>query len=372
MDPYVTTTTTDVTSNYVTGEAVTVTAKKPKSSKKKKHKEASTSDPYGGSVNPYTDSTELTTLSKHKKKKDKKQPKSERSKKSKKSSTSSSKNTSNKSDDEDFADEFAYAHPVLEASGWEQLLAKDINKEHAHATGPHSTHQYAITGHESQIVTVAIPPGQDCQGEPGSMMYLTSDVSMKVSCGADCCGRCMGGESCCIVNFHNHASPSNPNQTGYAALVTNSPLAKVVPIDMNSAAVGGELIVQKGAYMASYGDVQITYSFDCNFIRCCCGGMGLVRQKIKGTGTAFLGAVGTIVQKVLAPGEVLLVDTNCLLAYAESCTFDLKRAGGLVGMIGGGEGIFNTSVKGPGLVVVQSMNMVMLLESLAAEKMYRR
>ena len=99
---------------------------------------------------------------------------------------------------------------------------------------------------------------------------------------------------------------------------------------------------------------------------------GLVRQKIVGTGTAFLGATGTIVQKVLGANETILVDTNCLLAYAETCTFDLKKTGGIVNWIGGGEGIFNSTITGPGLVVVQSMNMCMLLECLAADKMYRR
>jgi uncharacterized protein (AIM24 family) len=99
---------------------------------------------------------------------------------------------------------------------------------------------------------------------------------------------------------------------------------------------------------------------------------GLVRQKLEGNGTAFLGATGTIVQKVLDHNETILIDTNCILAYAETCTFDLKKTGGIVNWIGGGEGIFNSSLKGPGLVVVQSMNMCMLLQSLVADKMYRR
>ena len=99
---------------------------------------------------------------------------------------------------------------------------------------------------------------------------------------------------------------------------------------------------------------------------------GLVRQKIEGSGTAFLGATGTIVQKVLQANEVMLLDTNCLLAYAESCTFEIQATGGIVNWIGGGEGFFNSSITGPGLVVVQSMNTQMLLEALAADKMYRR
>ena len=104
----------------------------------------------------------------------------------------------------------------------------------------------------------------------------------------------------------------------------------------------------------------------------CIALQGLVRQKLEGTGTAFLGATGTIVQKVLDAGEVMLIDTNCLLAYAETAEFDLKRTGGIVNWIGGGEGIFNSSITGPGLVVVQSMNMCVLLQSLAADKIYRR
>jgi uncharacterized protein (AIM24 family) len=67
-----------------------------------------------------------------------------------------------------------------------------------------------------------------------------------------------------------------------------------------------------------------------------------------------------------------VVDTNCLLAYSDSCQFDLKRAGGIVGMIGGGEGIFNSTITGPGLVILQSMNVKLLLDSLAADKIYRR
>lgn len=68
----------------------------------------------------------------------------------------------------------------------------------------------------------------------------------------------------------------------------------------------------------------------------------------------------------------MVLDTNCLLAYSESCTFDLKRTAGIVGMVGGGEGIFNSTITGPGLAIVQSMNKFLLLQSLVADKMVRR
>lgn len=68
----------------------------------------------------------------------------------------------------------------------------------------------------------------------------------------------------------------------------------------------------------------------------------------------------------------MLVDTECILAYSESCTFDQKLNAGIVSWIGSGQGLFNTTLKGPGLAIVQSMNMKILLASLAADKMYRR
>lgn len=77
-------------------------------------------------------------------------------------------------------------------------------------------------------------------------------------------------------------------------------------------------------------------------------------------------------EKVLAEGEVVVVDTNCVLAFAKTCKLDVKRAGNIVGMVGGGEGIFNTTLTGPGLVIMQSMNERLWLQAIAADKMYRR
>jgi uncharacterized protein (AIM24 family) len=107
-------------------------------------------------------------------------------------------------------------------------------------------------------------------------------------------------------------------------------------------------------------------------MRCCCAGLGLVRQKITGNGTVFLNSTGTIVQKVLQEGETVLVDTECVLAFADSCKLDIRKAGGILGMMGGGEGIFNTTLTGPGLVIMVSMNQTVFREALAAQKLYRR
>lgn len=86
----------------------------------------------------------------------------------------------------------------------------------------------------------------------------------------------------------------------------------------------------------------------------------------------MIAASGTIIQKVLEQGETIIIDSNCVLAFAQSCKLDVRRAAGIVGMIGGGEGIFNTTLTGPGLVLVQSMNELTFRDALAANKLYTR
>ncbi|GAX09678.1 hypothetical protein FisN_19Lh146 [Fistulifera solaris] len=245
---------------------------------------------------------------------------------------------------------------VLATTGWSHLPLP-------------TTPVYAIAGHESQVLTVQLNNvGDVCQGEPGTMMYLSSDIQQSTTCEEGCLERTCAGESCCVLHFTKSAGGATT--PSYCALTPNFPTAKVVPIDLNT--VQGVLICQQGAYMASWGDVHVEMSLDCNLLRCCCGGMGLVRQKLQGTGTVFLAGTGTMLQKILQPGEIIVVDTNCVMAFAGSCTMDLRRVGGVMGMIGGGEGIFNTTITGPGLVVVQSMNELMFKQALVANKLYRR
>ncbi len=236
--------------------------KKKKKTKKKKKKTTTASS----STADDAEAIEVVEMTKSKKPKSGKKPKSSRKPKSERK-----KSKKKQAKQEDFEAHYeevtGYSYPVLEASGWEPLLINEINEANAKQKQK-TDFAYAITGNESQIVTVAIPPGKSCKGEPGSMMYLGSHLRMSVSCEPNCFGRCCAGESCCALNFIN-----NTDSPGYAGLVTNDPLAKVVPVEMGSPEVGGNLIVQSGAYMAHYGDVQIGMDCDCNLVRCCCGGM---------------------------------------------------------------------------------------------------
>jgi len=244
---------------------------------------------------------------------------------------------------------------VLEVTGWDKAYIP-----------PAEESKYAISGKVSQVITFSVDNGESIQSEPGTMMYMSNGMKPRVSY-EGCWSRVCSGECCYAVNYDN----SSDEEKAFLALTPNFPTAKVVPVELKSKDIGGELVASLGAYMASSGEVHVGTSCDCS-CTAIFSGTGFIRQTLEGTGTVFLAATGTIVQKVLEDDEVILVDGNCILAFAKSVDIDIRRAGSLVGMVGGGEGIFNTVLTGPGLVLIQSMDNNTFLQAMQANKMYRR
>ena len=116
---------------------------------------------------------------------------------------------------------------VLHHSGWEHLVVPKPGEAN-----------FAITGNESQIVTVQLGVGDSCQGEAGTMMYLSKGMKQTVTC-EGFLERCCSGEDCWVVNFTNSGSHGDQ---AYVALTPNFPTAKVVPVNLSSPDVGGKLI----------------------------------------------------------------------------------------------------------------------------------
>ena len=136
-----------------------------------------------------------------------------------------------------------------------------------------------------------------------------------VNCGAFF-KRCMSANPC-IMSTYRGASDSS-----YVDVTPKLP-AKVEPIE--TGALGGSAMrCKSGSYLAHVGDVTLDFDFDCNCLTCCCAGQGCVRQKVKGTGSAFLTAMGTILTKELAEGEVLVVDTNSVVAWQDTVKLGIK------------------------------------------------
>jgi uncharacterized protein (AIM24 family) len=90
----------------------------------------------------------------------------------------------------------------------------------------------------------------------------------------------------------------------------------------------------------------------------CCTGFDLVVQKIEpgpAPGFAFLGASGTILEKELQPGEVIVVSTGCVVGFSTKVSQGVRSNGGCCVCCFSGEGFFSTTLEGPGKVILQSM-----------------
>lgn len=85
------------------------------------------------------------------------------------------------------------------------------------------------------------------------------------------------------------------------------------------------------------------------------GGEGFIMQRLSGNGTAFVEIDGHAVEYDLSAGQEILISTGYLAAMEETCTMDVVAVKGVKNMLIGGEGIFNTVVKGPGKVILQTM-----------------
>lgn len=222
---------------------------------------------------------------------------------------------------------------------------------------------YQIFGEEMQFVEVELDPGESAVAEAGSMMYMTTAVKMSTVFGdgsqkSDQSGfmgklvgagkRLITGESLFITVF-THTGMAGKERVAFASPYPG----KIIPMDLKE--VGGQLILQKDAFLAAAKGVSIELFFQKKIGVALFGGEGFIMQKLEGDGMIFAHAGGTIIQKDLRPGEVLKVDTGCVVAIEPSVNFDVEYVGNIKSAIFGGEGFFYAMLRGPGRVWLQSL-----------------
>lgn len=219
---------------------------------------------------------------------------------------------------------------------------------------------YSIHGDDLQYVEVRLEPGRRAVSEPGAMMYVDDGVTVSSEVG-DGSGRetnllsrfwrgirrSFSGESLFTATYANYSTSAR--RVAFAAA---SP-GQIVPIDL--AAIGGELIVQRGAFLAGARGVEIGIALQKRIRVGLFGGEGFIMQKLDGDGLAFIHAGGTLYTRTLAPGEVLRVDTGCIVALQPSVNFDIQYVGKLKSALFSGEGLFYAMLRGPGQVWLQSL-----------------
>jgi uncharacterized protein (AIM24 family) len=128
---------------------------------------------------------------------------------------------------------------------------------------------------------------------------------------------------------------------------------KIIPFDLSQ--YGGQIICQKDCFLCAARGVHINIAFQKRIMTGLFGGEGFIMQRLSGAGLAMIAVGGILLERNLAPGETLRMETGCLVALETSVTYDIQFVGGLKNSVFGGEGIFFATVTGPGKVWVQSM-----------------
>jgi len=216
---------------------------------------------------------------------------------------------------------------------------------------------FEVLGHDQQIVKVILEPGESFIAESGAMMYHGPSVKMSCSVGTSqkdfaeqlvAVGtRALTGESFFLVEFTN--TGTQREEVGLAAPY----LGKMVALDMS--ALGGEMICQKDSFLCASRGLDIGVAFQSNLAVGLFGGEGFILQRLRGQGTAIIHAGGFLIEKDLAPGESLNVDTGCLVALAPTVHYDVEMVRDIKSVVFAGEGLFLTHLKGPGKVWLQSL-----------------
>ncbi|OYT92664.1 MAG: TIGR00266 family protein [Burkholderiales bacterium PBB3] len=230
---------------------------------------------------------------------------------------------------------------------------------------------YEIFGSEMQYVEVELDPGEAAVGEAGVMMYMQDGIQMDTIFGDGSAqqggffGKLMGagkrlitGEGLFTTVFHNEAS--GKRRVAFAAPYPG----KIVPVDLSQ--LGGTLICQKDSFLCAAKGVSLGIAFQKKLGVGLFGGEGFIMQKLEGDGMAFVHAGGTLMERTLAPGETLRVDTGCVVAFQPSVDFDIQFVGKIKSALFGGEGLFFATLRGPGKVWLQSLPMSRLANRIIA------
>jgi uncharacterized protein (AIM24 family) len=139
---------------------------------------------------------------------------------------------------------------------------------------------------------------------------------------------------------------------------------KIIPIHL--AELGGELIAQKDSFLAAAKGVSVGIAFQRKLGVGLFGGEGFIMQRLQGDGWAFVHAGGTLHERVLQPGELIRVDTGCIVGFQPSVNYDIQFVGKIKSAIFGGEGLFFATLRGPGRVWLQSLPLSRLANRIIA------
>ncbi len=232
---------------------------------------------------------------------------------------------------------------------------------HSRSAGIADDIDFEIKGQELQFVEIELDPGESAVAEAGALVWKDAAVGMTTvfgdgsgAQGGGFMGALLGAGKRLVTGESLFTTVFTHNGSGKARVAFAAPVpGAIVPLKLDS--VGGTLICQKDAFLCAAKGVSMGIAFQRRVMTGLFGGEGFIMQKLDGDGWVFVQFGGMVVERELAPGEELHVDTGCVAAFTPSVDFDLVTAGGVRSVFFGGEGLFFARLRGPGKVWIQSL-----------------
>ena len=219
---------------------------------------------------------------------------------------------------------------------------------------------YKIFGEELQFVEIELDPQETVIGEPGGFMMMDNEIQMATIFGdgsqnsqsGGFMGKLMSagkrllvGENLFMTAFTNNGQ--GKKRVSFAAPYTG----KIIALDLSQ--LNGKVIAQKDAFLCAAKGVSIGIEFQRRLGTGIFGGEGFIMEKLEGDGMAFVHAGGYVTERTLQAGEILKIDTGCVVAYTADVDFDIEFIKGIRNWMFGGEGLFFARLQGPGKVWIQ-------------------
>jgi uncharacterized protein (TIGR00266 family) len=234
------------------------------------------------------------------------------------------------------------------------------------AVAPPTPLKYDIEGHNLQIARVHLQPGQEIYAEAGKMIYKAANVDWDTRMTGQSVGqKIMGAIKRKLMGesfFFTHFRASNVvGEVGFAGHYPGK-------IQVFELAAGQTIMVQRDGFLFAQNSVTLDIAMVRRLGAGLLGGEGFILQKLTGPGAVFVHAGGDHVDFTLAPGETLQVQTGHLVAFEPSVNYDVQLVGTIRTAIFGGEGLFLTTLTGPGRVILQSMTLERLRHELSPQE----
>jgi uncharacterized protein (TIGR00266 family) len=217
--------------------------------------------------------------------------------------------------------------------------------------------KHEIIGDNLQMVKIDLVRGEGILAEAGAMVNMSGHMQMQSQMtGGVVSGikRIIAGESLFLTRFFS------PEKTGFVSFAGNVP-GKIFPVHLDQ---GREFIAQRDSFLCCNEGINLDIVLTKKLRTGIFSGEGFILQKMSGNGTVFLHCSGDIITLTLTEEETVKVQTGLVVGFDNTVSYDIALAGGITSILFGGEGLFVTTLTGPGTVVLQSMDIAKIALSL--------